>query len=228
MFEEYFGEISIGGGLNSLQEERIKKTYELSQKVNYDLFNALLEWTKIRIENDIQKDFDILLYESPKIVLYLSHHESIESLYYFLKETFNIKNAKSPLYVNFTSFLGIELYRKNNDEDKYNYDDFYIKLIYDNQQIGNDISYNEFYEKINDKIISLNEIEEYCEINKKDTKTNSEDSDSREIYKITGIILICLFPILAALAIFLYFKRNKKYNELPEEILNNKSNSINN
>ena len=222
MFEEYFGEISIGGGLNDLRKERIKKTYELSQKVNYDLFNALLEWTTIRIENDINKTFDILLYESPKIVLYLSHHESIESLYYFLKETFNIENAKSPLYVNFTSFLGIELYRKNNDEDEYDYDDFYIKLIYDNQQIGKDISYNEFYEKLNDKIISLGELEIYCGLVKKDT-------DSVLIYKVFGIILICLFPILSSVAIFLFFKKNKKkYNELPEDRLNDNSNSINN
>ena len=44
--------------------------------------------------------------------------------YYFLKETFNIKNAQLPLYVNFTSFIGIELYRRNNNKDEYSYNDF--------------------------------------------------------------------------------------------------------
>lgn len=75
-----------------------------SQKVNYDLFNSLLEWTKLRIEKYIQKNFNVLLYESPKIVLYLSHHESIESLYNFMKKTFIIKNAKNSLYKFFIIF----------------------------------------------------------------------------------------------------------------------------
>ena len=219
MFEEYFGEISIGGGLNDTNEERKKKTYELSQKVNYNLFNSLLEWTKIRIDNDIQKNFDIKLYESPKLVLYLSHHESIESLYYFLKETFNIKNMKSSLYVNFTSFIGIELYRKNNYMNEYSYNDFYIKLIYDNKQIGDNILYNEFYEKLKEKIITLDELENYCGISKKNIYFNSPSNKIEEIF---GIILICIFPILASITIYLFFgiKKNN-FNELPEEIFNN-------
>jgi len=39
MFEDYFGEISIGGGINDLAGKRKNKTYELSQNVNYHLFN---------------------------------------------------------------------------------------------------------------------------------------------------------------------------------------------
>ena len=223
LFEEYFGEISIGGGLNNSNEERKKKTYELSKNVNYDLFNGLLEWIKIRIDNDIQKKFDILLYESPKIVLYLSHHESIESLYYFLKETFNIRNAKSPLYVNFTSFIGIELYRKNNDKDEYNYNDFYIKLIYDNEQFGNDISYKEFSEAFKKKIISLNDLQDYCGIGKNDNDIYSNEQNLK--YIIIGTILMCFFPILASIALFIFFRKKKKdFEQFPEEIVNNNSN----
>jgi hypothetical protein len=115
MLEEFFAAISIGGsdidGGGDLKKS--EKIYEFSQKVNYGLFNDLLNWIKMRIDNDIKNNCDILLYESPKIVSYFSHHKSIESLYYFLKETFNIKNATNSLYVNFTSFITIELYRKN-------------------------------------------------------------------------------------------------------------------
>ena len=219
MFENFFEEISIGGGISNPQDKRAKKTYELSQKVNYDLLSGLLEWTKLRIDNDIKNNFNILLYESPKIVLYLSHHKSIESLYYFLKETFNIKDIKIPIYVNFTSFIGIELYRKNNNKDEYNYNDFYVKLIYDNKQIGNDISYNEFSTKIEEKIISLKELEDFCGFKEKSNIVLKQKSNL--IYKIFGSLLICLFPILGSLAIFLFFKsRKKNVNDLPEEILN--------
>ena len=80
MFEEYFGEISIGGGIKNKEDERANKTFELSQKVNYNLLNSLLDWMKLRIDYDKQKKFNFLMYESPKFILYLSHHESIESL----------------------------------------------------------------------------------------------------------------------------------------------------
>ena len=221
MFEEYFGEISIGGGLNNdLNGERKNKTYELSQKVNYDLFNGLLEWTKIRIDNDIENNFDIKLYESPKLVIYLSHHESVESLYYFLKETFNIKNLKNPLYVNFTSFIAIELYRKNNNKDIYDYNDFYIKLFYDNKQIGDDILYNEFYDKVKDKIITFDELEEYCGISQKDINLKTQSSTLK--YEIIGILLICIFPVLASISALIYFGRKKNnFDELPEDNNNN-------
>ena len=59
------------------------------------------------------------------------------------------------MYVNFTSFIGIELYRKNKDDNEYSEKDFYVKLIYDNAQLGNDIPYSEFYEKIKEKIVKV-------------------------------------------------------------------------
>ena len=184
-----------------------------------------MEWTKIRIENDIQKNFNVLLYESPKIVLYLSHHESIESLYYFMKETFNIKNAKNSLYTNFSSFIGIELYRKNNEKNEYTYKDFYIKFIYDNQQLGIDISYNEFYERIKERIISLIELEEYCGFNENLVALNSNSNSNQRLY---GTILICFFPILTSFSIILFIKKKEKiFHPLPEEILNDNSNNIN-
>ena len=232
MFEEFFGEISIGGGIYNSQDERYNKTYELSQKVNYDLFISLLEWTKIRIDNDIIKNFNILLYESPKIVLYISHHRSIESLYFFLKETFNIKEAKTPLYVNFTSFIGIELYRRNNDKNEYTKYDFYVRFIYDNKQIGDDVSYNEFSKKLNEKIILLEELEDFCRLkeenaNNGDINDDILNSESNKKYKIFGTILICLFPIITSISIFLFFKtriKEKDNVEFPGEIINENEN----
>ena len=49
MFEEYFGEISIGGGIKNKEDERANKTFELSQKVNYNLLNSLLDWMKLEL-----------------------------------------------------------------------------------------------------------------------------------------------------------------------------------
>ena len=217
MFEEYFGEISIGGGINNNKDERANKTFDLSQKVNYNLLNSLLDWMKLRIDYDKKKKFNFLLYESPKFILYLSHHESLESLYYFLKENFGLKNAKNSLYVNFTSFIGIELYRKNKDDNEYSEKDFYIKLIYDNAQLGNDIPYSDFYEKIKEKIVSFNEVEEFCKFN--EIIVLNSGSNTR---KIIGIILISIFPILALFTIFLLFRNRNvnKYNNFPEEVLN--------
>ena len=221
MFEEYFGEISIGGGIKSGEDEKAKKTFELSQKVNYNLLNSLLDWMNLRIDYDKQKKFNLLTYESPKFILYLSHHESIESLYYFLKEIFGIKNAKDPLYVNFTSFIGIELYRKNKDDNEYSEKDFYIKLIYDNAQLGNNIPYSEFHEKIKEKIVNFSEVEDFCKFNQIIILNSGSNTK-----KVIGIILISIFPILALFTIFLLFRiRNmNKYNEFPEEILNENAN----
>ena len=225
MLEDFFGEINIGGGIHNPQDKRANKTYELSQKVNYDLFNNLLNWIKIRIDNDIKKKFNILLYESPKIVLYLSHHRSIESLYYFLKETFNITKAKIPLYVNYTSFIGIELYRRNNNKDEYSYNDFYVKFIYDDQQIGTDISYNEFSEKLKENIISTKEILKYCGISVKNDKVELESNIN---YKITGSIITIFIPILSSLAVFLFLKSRKKkdFNQFSQQISNESKNGI--
>ena len=225
MFEDFFGELSIGGGINNPQSKRANKTYEISQKVNYNLFNNLLEWTSIRIDNDIKKNFDLLSYDAPKIVLYLSHHRSIESLIYFLKETFNIKNAKIPLYVNFTSFIGIELYRRNNNKDEYSYNDFYVKFIYDDQQIGNDISYNEFSEKLKEAKISTKELLKYCGFNENNEKVELESNIN---YKITGSIITIFIPILSSLAVFLFIKSRKKkdFNQFSEQIRNESKNGI--
>ena len=225
MFEDFFGELSIGGGINNPQSKRVNKTYEISQKVNYNLFNNLLEWTSIRIDNDIKKNFDLLSYDAPKIVLYLSHHRSIESLIYFLKETFNIKNAKIPLYVNFTSFIGIELYRRNNNKDEYSYNDFYVKFIYDDQQIGNDISYNEFSEKLKEAKISTKELLKYCGFNENNEKVELESNIN---YKITGSIITIFIPILSSLAVFLFIKSRKKkdFNQFSEQIRNESKNGI--
>ena len=233
MFEEFFSSISIGGsaidGAGDLK--KTEKIYEFSQKVNYGLFNCLLNWIKIRIDNDIKNICDILLYESPKIVSYFSHHKSIESLYYFLKETFNIKNATNSLYVNFTSFITIELYRKNKNNEDYSLNDFYIKFIYDNQQLGDIIPYKEFYDKINEKIISLEELQDYCGITEEEEEAEKKDNDndnnkdkeeSNDLrLKILGIILIGIFVILIFFIIFFVIKMIKQRNHviLNEEII---------
>ena len=149
-----------------------------------------------------------------------SHHESVESLYYFLKKVFDIKNANNSLYVNFTSFINIELYRKNNENNEYHENDFYIKLIYDNQQLGNDIPYQEFYDKINPKIISFQQLKDYCGITeeKKDVVIITLNVG----LKIFGIILMCIFSLLLVVAIVLFCKISKNnFIDLPEEILSN-------
>ena len=215
MFEEYFGEIAIGGGIKNTGDERSKKTLDLAQKVNYNLFSSLLSWTKERINNDIKGDFDKKDYNSPKIVLFLSHHESIESLYYFLKETFDLKNGKNSSFVNFTSFLGIELYKKNSDSNKNSEENYYIKIIYDNKQLGNDIDYNSFQKKLKEKTILKEDIVSFCGITK-----NDNIIFSNLIYKILGIILIAILVILIALSVYLTIKLMKNdFGELPEEIL---------
>ena len=200
MFEEYFGEISIGGGIRNKDDERAKKTLEVAQKVNYALFSSLLNWTKTRIGFDAKKNFDYISGSAPKIVLYSSHHESIKSLYYFLKENFDIKDAKNSLYVNFTSFIGVELYRKNNENNEYTNKDYYIKLFYDNKQMGKDIPYEEFTEKLKGKIVSLKDIKKFCSIS---IQGNIKIFDSKLEFIILGGIMILIFLILIGFIIYL-------------------------
>jgi hypothetical protein len=224
MFEEYFGEISIGGGIINKADERAKKTLELSEKVNYNLFVSLVEWMKLKVKNDIDKNFNIRAYDIPKIVIYFSHHDSIESLYYFLKETFNIANAQNSLYVNFTSFIGIELYRNKNEDENITEEDFYIKLIYNNEQLGTNIPYKYFYEILKSKFISFNEIKNYCGINDENNINNNNNSTISEssdfIFKIMGIIIMGIVPLLFSYVIFIIYRikrRKLRYIDITEE-----------
>ena len=221
MFEEYLSEINIGGVKNTIKknEDLISETYKLAKNVNYDLFNNLLQWLKIKVENDIKKNFDELSYQSPKLVLYISHHESVESLLYFLIQTFNIKNNQQYNYINFTSFISIELYRKNNPNNEYAKNDFYIKIIFDNEQIGSDISYVEFEEKIKISKISFEQLEEYCGFNTKE-KQNNDNIETYKNYKFIAVILICIFPVFLAITAYLLlknYKQNNNYSQFPEE-----------
>ena len=223
MFEEYFGEISIGGGIINEGDERAKKTLELSEKVNYNLFISLVEWMKLKVKNDIDKNFDIRSYDIPKIVIYFSHHDSIESLYYFLKETFNIENAQNSLYVNFTSFIGVELYRNKNEDENITEEDFYIKLLYNNEQLRTNIPYKYFYEILKSKFISFNEIKNYCGFNDENNNNNNNNTISESpdfIFKIMGLIIMGIVPLLFSYVIFIIYRikrRKLRYIDITEE-----------
>ena len=180
---------------------------------------------KLKVKNDIDKNFNIRAYDIPKIVIYFSHHDSIESLYYFLKETFNIANAQNSLYVNFTSFIGIELYRNKNEDENITEEDFYIKLIYNNEQLGTNIPYKYFFEILKSKFISFNEIKNYCGINDENNinnnNNNSTISESSDfIFKIMGIIIMGIVPLLFSYVIFIIYRikrRKLRYIDITEE-----------
>ena len=219
MFEEYFGEISIGGGIKNKEDQRAKKTLEVSQKVNYALFSSLLGWMKRRIEFDIKKKFDLISNSAPKIVLYSSHHESIESLYYFFKENFNLEDAKNSLYVNFTSFIGVELYRKNNEKNEYTGKDYYIKLFYDNKKLGNDIPYEEFTEKLQNKILSSKDIKKFCSISNQSSSNNFKIFNSKIEFIIFGGIMILIFLILIGFTIYLMCSIKHIKDDMPSKLM---------
>ena len=220
MFEEYFGEISIGGGIKNKDDERAKKTLEVAQNVNYALFSSLLGWIKTRTEFDAKKNFDLISSSAPKIVLYSSHHESIESLYYFLKENFDIKDAKNSLYVNFTSFIGVELYRKSNEKNEYTEKDYYIKLFYDNKQLGKDIPYEEFTKKLKDKIVSLKDIKKFCSISVQSSNSIFKNIfDSKLEFIILGGIMILIFLILIGFIIYLICSIKRIKDDMPSKLL---------
>ena len=79
-------------------------------------------------------------------------------------------------------------------------------------------------DKISEKIITLDELEEYCGLNKKENNNiihNTEtESESNIILKVFGILLICIFPILLSFVIFLIYKLKKNnFINLPDEII---------
>ena len=204
LFEEYFAEISIGGGIKD--EQRKQETFNLSKNLNYDLLTNLKDWMEKRIEYDM-KNLDKMDYSAPKLVLYLSHHGSIESIYYLFKDLFftsNSNNIKNPLYVNYSSFFGIELYLKNKDIEKESItkDDYYLKVIYDNKQIGDSISYNLFLNTIKGSIVSYDEVESFCGFN--NTSKNNKENNGIVVYKYISTGLIILFAIVVIVFIIFY------------------------
>ena len=124
------------------------------------------------------------------------------------------------------------MHRRNNYKNEYTKNDFYVRFIYNNKQIGDDVSYKEFSKKLNEKIILFEELEDFCRL--KEENANNDDinddilnSESNKKYKIFGTILIYLFPILTSISIFLFFKiriEEKDNVEFPGVIINENEN----
>ena len=133
-----------------------------------------------------------------------------------MKENFDLKDAKNSLYVNFTSFIGVELYRKNNEKNEYTNKDYYIKLFYDNKQIGKDISYTIFTKKLKDKIVSLKDIKKFCSIS---DQSSIKLFDSKLEFIILGGIMILIFLILIGIIIYLMCSKKQNKVDMPSKLI---------
>ena len=153
-------------------------------------FKKIINIMKDRSNNENQ---NYINYNSPKLLLYSGHDDTLTQMQMFLKACFNIEYEWIP-------YASTQLFELR----KYG-DIFYVEIYY-NDRLKLNITFKEFYDEITKKIISDKEIYEMCYKNKFSYRLN------KIIYYL--IILICLFIILISITIYFYHRQQKRIKEI--------------
>ena len=139
----------------------------------------------------INKNQNYTNYDSPKLLLYSGHDDTLTQMQMFLKSCFNIEYEWIP-------FASTQLFELR----KYG-DIFYVEIYY-NDRLKLNITFKDFYDEIKRKIISDKEIYEKC------YKYKFSNRFTKVICYL--IILICLFIIFISIKIFFYHRQTKRSN----------------
>ena len=143
------------------------------------LMNVTLKFMDKRIELDKKNKGDLILKNHPKFFIYSGHDTTISQLQDFLRLIFGSSIIETP----FASNLFLEVINKNNSE-------YFVKFIYNDNTIM-EMEYNKFKKKVNENVISNQEILKYCRATQK------------PIFKILFFILLFCNVLLLLLIIFI-------------------------
>ena len=141
--------------------------------------NVTLKFMDKRIELDKKNKGDLILKNHPKFFIYSGHDTTISQLQDFLRLIFGSSIIETP----FASNLFLEVINKNNSE-------YFVKFIYNDNTIM-EMEYNKFKKKVNENVISNQEILKYCRATQK------------PIFKILFFILLFCNVLLLLLIIFI-------------------------
>ena len=183
------------------------------------LMKMVVDGAKKRIDRDINGTY----LNEPKMLIISGHDTSVavQELFLIYSLGLNLDNFRG---IQFASQIALLFTRKDDDKKNRTYSDYFVNYYFDDELLFN-ITANEFFNKIEAKIWSDEEINVYC--NSNDTKNNSNNSDidnndnsyilfSNKKYKkrtTALIVFICLFAVSFIInliqAICLLRKNNK-------------------
>lgn len=117
----------------------------------------IVEWIKLKVNNDLNGLYDSTDYSPPKFVLYLSYAPSLVAFQLFIR---NIWPDVTPSYPRFASSAFLELIQtvaQSPTSEK----DYIIRYRFNNKQFT-DVSYTAFIDKASTMLKSMDEIKQFC------------------------------------------------------------------
>ena len=170
----------------------------------------LLIWMQNRIDLDKEDKSDHVNYTMPKMVIHSGHDTSLAPIEMFMSVVFDTKYK----YVSFASNVFFELYKDDNSNYKVSY------LIDDELMLT--MSFDDFKTKIEENIMTDDEIENFCYLKVDDEKDKTIKTFI--IMTITFASTTLLFLILT----IVFYLRNRKHSKkqcvksslIPPEIYN--------
>lgn len=169
----------------------------------------LLIWMQNRIALDKEGKADQVNYTMPKMVIHSGHDTSLAPIEMFMKVVFDTKYK----YVSFASNVFFELYKDDNGNYKVSY------LIDDELMLT--ISFDEFKSKIEENIMSDDDIEHFCYV-----KVDDERDKTIKTFIIMTITFASTTLLFLISTIIFYIKSRKTSKKqskaplLPSEIYN--------
>jgi len=153
-------------------------------------------------ENNDNSNINIKDYSNPKFFMWSGHDTSVGALQIQFNEKFQIKSWINPGYA---SFVNLEVYRKNNNNDNNRSINDYEIHYYMNDKLLKIIDYKYFIDEISKDMMTYDEMAKYCKWESYLMKRNAL------IYQWIFIAIIILVVIFIILIIFFTLKLRKNY-----------------
>ena len=187
----------------------MKVAAKTSKLASTPYMRDLLIWMQNRIALDKEGKADQVNYTMPKMVIHSGHDTSLAPIEMFMKVVFDTKYK----YVSFASNVFFELYKDDNGNYKVSY------LIDDELMLT--ISFDEFKSKIEENIMSDDDIEHFCYV-----KVDDERDKTIKTFIIMTITFASTTLLFLISTIIFYIKSRKTSKKqskaplLPSEIYN--------
>ena len=190
------------------------------------LMNESIYYMKRRVDADINGvnvDENYNDYSRPKMVMISGHDSTSSSDEYFMLWALGYNVSATYKFPKFANQIALEVARKNDGAKKSSYSDYFVKCYFNDDLLFN-VTFDEFINKIEDKVWNEATISQYCEFEDKiiyiNNSTNTGNSTivttekkkkdhAKTAYKVLMSVFICLAAIFLATTLLLAYKLSK-------------------
>ena len=154
-----------------------------------------INYMKKRVDFDINnEDISKQIYDfsKPKLVVIAGHDSTINALQLFIKLLFDSKNEINIIDISFGGSGVLEVYKNNDDKEKYDYSDYYVNYLI-NDKVIKKFKFDEFINIVEKNSWNKEKIDKFCENN------NSN----------IGIIIIIIILVMIIIFLIIFIIYNK-------------------